>query len=271
LRDIWDSIFRRAPEPSTGVKECRRRREGGSRQPSLFTMRSFAVTALALFFCGIATAAEPAVEFSGVLTENGKARVALTDKATGFTRWVESGAEFNGYTVANYDAKEETVTVKKDGAEYRLPLVSSKSHSSTTSVASNGGSGGALVPASASGSAGMPTGPTPAPAASGAPAGVPPPAVPTAPPITPGPPPPATAPSTATGASATPPPAAPLDTPTAVPQQPPASGTMTYVAQPGDTLAKIAATSGLSVSQLQALNPGVNPTAIQAGQAIRIR
>jgi LysM repeat protein len=45
----------------------------------------------------------------------------------------------------------------------------------------------------------------------------------------------------------------------------------THTIQPGDTFGNIAARSGLSVQQLQALNPGVNPTSLQAGQLIRLR
>lgn len=69
-------------------------------------------------------AAEPAIQFTGVLTADGKTRLAFTDKATDTTHWVEPGDEFKGYIIARYDAAEEAVYVKKSGQEHRLPLAS---------------------------------------------------------------------------------------------------------------------------------------------------
>jgi len=69
-------------------------------------------------------AAGPTIQFTGVLTADGKTRLALTDKATDTTHWVEPGDEFKGYAIARYDAAEEAVFVKKSGQEHRLPLAS---------------------------------------------------------------------------------------------------------------------------------------------------
>lgn len=69
-------------------------------------------------------AAEPTIQFTGVLTADGKTRLALTDKATATTQWVEPGEEFKGYAIARYDAEEEAVFVQKGGQEHRLPLAS---------------------------------------------------------------------------------------------------------------------------------------------------
>lgn len=44
-----------------------------------------------------------------------------------------------------------------------------------------------------------------------------------------------------------------------------------YVVQPNDTLSKIAARTGVSVSTLEHLNPGVNPNALHASQRLRLR
>jgi LysM repeat protein len=44
-----------------------------------------------------------------------------------------------------------------------------------------------------------------------------------------------------------------------------------YVVQPNDTLSKIAAHTGVSVSALEALNPGVNPNALRPSQKLRLR
>jgi len=44
-----------------------------------------------------------------------------------------------------------------------------------------------------------------------------------------------------------------------------------YVVQPNDTLSKIAAQTGVSVATLEALNPGVNPSALHPSQRLRLR
>ncbi len=44
-----------------------------------------------------------------------------------------------------------------------------------------------------------------------------------------------------------------------------------YVVQSGDTFGTIAAKEGISVAQLQALNPGVSSNALQVGQRLRLR
>ena len=81
-----------------------------------------------VFACAlILRAAEPNIEFSGLLIADGKTRLALTDKATDTTQWVEPGSEFNGYVVARYEPQEEAVFVTKNGQEFRLGLIAPKS------------------------------------------------------------------------------------------------------------------------------------------------
>ena len=87
-------------------------------------MTYWRVVLASVFACAlVAHAAEPNIEFSGVLTADGRTRVALTDKATDTTQWVEAGTEFSGYTLARYDEKEEAVYLAKGGQEFRLGLV----------------------------------------------------------------------------------------------------------------------------------------------------
>lgn len=74
----------------------------------------------------VARGAAPNIEFSGVLTADGKTRVALHDKTTDSTEWVETGSEFGGYEVARYEAKEEAVFLRKGTEEFRLGLVAPK-------------------------------------------------------------------------------------------------------------------------------------------------
>ncbi len=44
-----------------------------------------------------------------------------------------------------------------------------------------------------------------------------------------------------------------------------------YVIKPGDTLSEIAQRTGVSIATLQALNPQLNPNALQVGQRVRLR
>jgi LysM repeat protein len=80
-------------------------------------------------------AADPAIEFSGVLTTGDKTRLALTDSSTKTTTWVEPGQNFKGYTVARYDAKEDAVYLRRGTQETRLALVSAKAPDASRSPA----------------------------------------------------------------------------------------------------------------------------------------
>jgi peptidoglycan endopeptidase LytE len=44
-----------------------------------------------------------------------------------------------------------------------------------------------------------------------------------------------------------------------------------YTVRPGDSLSSIAAKTGVPVASLEALNPSVNPSALQVGQRLRLR
>ena len=44
-----------------------------------------------------------------------------------------------------------------------------------------------------------------------------------------------------------------------------------YIVRPGDSLSQIAVKTGVPLSTLQSLNPGVNPRALQAGQRLTLR
>ena len=49
------------------------------------------------------------------------------------------------------------------------------------------------------------------------------------------------------------------------------STTKFYVVKPGDSLSGIAAKTGVSIATIEALNPSVNPNAIQPAQRLRLR
>lgn len=55
------------------------------------------------------------------------------------------------------------------------------------------------------------------------------------------------------------------------PRAPAASQSGQYIVKAGDTLGSIAQRNGVSVSQLQRLNPRVDPQALISGQKLRLR
>jgi LysM repeat protein len=54
-------------------------------------------------------------------------------------------------------------------------------------------------------------------------------------------------------------------------KRPAGKGKRFYTVQTGDTYGTIAAKQGISVAQLEALNPGVSSTALQVGQKLRVK
>lgn len=51
----------------------------------------------------------------------------------------------------------------------------------------------------------------------------------------------------------------------------PAKGRKTYTVRPGDTLSRIAERYGLTVDELQVLNPDIDPQALRDKQRLRLR
>jgi LysM repeat protein len=101
----------------------------------------------------LVAAAEPGIEFSGVMTTGGKTQLALTNTATKTTTWVEPGEQFNGYTIARYDPKEDAVFIKKGGEETRLGLVVPKTTESRPTALSGATNLAATVDATATANA----------------------------------------------------------------------------------------------------------------------
>lgn len=188
-------------------------------------MRTGSILVLALLFLAglrASAASDPGVEFTGIVVSDGVTRLALTEKATSLTQWVEKGGEFKGVTVVNYEPKQETIVVRKAGEEFRLPLVSVKSPITVASA-----------PAAAPALSALPSTPAPEPA---------------------------------TVPAATVVPSAPATPPT-----PEAAPTNYYTVKTGDTLATVAANTGVAVEQLAALNPSLSPTALKPGDSIRTK
>lgn len=75
-------------------------------------------------------AAEPEIEFAGVMRSRSELCVALTDRAAGrAVQWVPIGGRFAGYTVSTYDSVAEVVLLTKGGQRTPVPLRQSRTRS----------------------------------------------------------------------------------------------------------------------------------------------
>src|SRR3954462_2828306 len=88
--------------------------------------RFFLVAALVATGATFAGAGEPPIEFAGVLNNGKDTQVSLRETGGGQTRWVVIGREFAGYTVVSYQAKDDTVTLSRDGKQFTVQLKSAR-------------------------------------------------------------------------------------------------------------------------------------------------
>lgn len=81
-----------------------------------------------LLFLGFAAAANAALEFCGYTIIANEARFSLEDtEVKTFSGWLIVGKTFQGYTIAAFDAGEETLVLNNaDGKTVRLPLRTSR-------------------------------------------------------------------------------------------------------------------------------------------------
>jgi hypothetical protein len=89
---------------------------------------------LAFAFIGAAGAPDIGLEFSGVLGSAKDLRVALTNTASGSTRWARVGSTVAGYTISEYDSKADVVVLTKDGQRIRLALKQRKTPSADAKI-----------------------------------------------------------------------------------------------------------------------------------------
>jgi hypothetical protein len=81
--------------------------------------------AFGLAFAPAMRAAEPAIEFVGVLGAGGELRIALA-KTGSPAEWVTIGREFAGYTVKSFEAKTDEVVLTRGAEQLRLRLKNAK-------------------------------------------------------------------------------------------------------------------------------------------------
>ena len=94
--------------------------------PRLARPRGFFTAFRIAILTGVAalslTVARADIEFVGILVTTQSTRFALSDPATGQTDWVVRGGRFAGYTVTDFDAKEDALTLTRDGTALRVRL-----------------------------------------------------------------------------------------------------------------------------------------------------
>jgi hypothetical protein len=74
-----------------------------------------------------ASAAEVSLEFSALISSQGRVQFMLTERTSGQrSGWLNEGDAFRGYTVSGFNAKDETLRLKKAETEFTLPLKSGK-------------------------------------------------------------------------------------------------------------------------------------------------
>ena len=81
------------------------------------------------------SAAQAAVEFVGILVTPQQTVFTLRDDVTGRSGWRKLGETFAGYDLAAYDAKDDTITLAKDGATTRVRLKDAKIQSARVEIA----------------------------------------------------------------------------------------------------------------------------------------
>jgi LysM repeat protein len=89
-------------------------------------MKLISSCAMIFFIASFGFAAEPIIEFRGVMVGDGATKLSLVDKSSDTTRWVEVGQVFLGYTVKGYDVKTETATLTRMGKDYQIRINTSK-------------------------------------------------------------------------------------------------------------------------------------------------
>lgn len=83
------------------------------------------------------TAARAEIEFTALLVTRAKTQFALTDTATGESGWRQQGQIFAGAEIADYDSKDDTLTLTKGGAKIRVHLKDAKVKAGRLELAGN--------------------------------------------------------------------------------------------------------------------------------------
>lgn len=74
------------------------------------------------FMLGLAAAANAAIEFAGYMTSGKVVTFALIDTADGRTGWVELGANFAGFRVAEFSNENDVLTLQREGQTLQVKL-----------------------------------------------------------------------------------------------------------------------------------------------------
>jgi hypothetical protein len=82
--------------------------------------------ALAFSFVAAMSAAQADIAWKGTISEGEKSQFALTDTATGVSKWVKLGGVFESYSISQYDDQRQVLTLTKGGSTLTLSMATSQ-------------------------------------------------------------------------------------------------------------------------------------------------
>src|SRR5262249_11398020 len=118
-REMAD-LLRQLPQPPAQRARHHPRLRGGNREIEMSRRLFAGISRLALLV--LSTAARAEIELSGVLLTPPRSSFALTEEPGRPATWRALGEKFAGYSLESFDAKSDTLTLKKNGESLRVRL-----------------------------------------------------------------------------------------------------------------------------------------------------
>ena len=75
------------------------------------------------------------LEFTGIFVTSKQSQFALTESSSGETGWRKIGQSFGGAEITGYDAKDDTLTLRQNGATLQLRLKDAKVKTARVEIA----------------------------------------------------------------------------------------------------------------------------------------
>lgn len=82
--------------------------------------------ALVFSFLSVVSAGRADIAWKGIISEGAKSQFALTDTATGASKWVRVGGAFETYSVSHYDDQKQVLTLTRGSSTVQLSMSSSQ-------------------------------------------------------------------------------------------------------------------------------------------------
>jgi hypothetical protein len=92
------------------------------------------MTLVGAFATVAAPGARAAVEFSGILVTSQRTMFNLNDTSTGESQWRRTGEDFAGFTIGDYNARDDSLGLTKSGVTTRVHLKDAKVQSARLEI-----------------------------------------------------------------------------------------------------------------------------------------